>query len=212
MSKNLFAAVLLAFAPMAAHAGLTTISNPWPPAGSSDIESVLFKKVDLANGGFIAMGAHAYKNSAQLANNGSDTFYAQSGVFAGDGKNYANWSFDFAWDKGTCAACKIVLEVDKDPGTGINYQRLFESTTQSYAESWNMEMNFMNSAVYDFDPFMPSSTSFRLSIFDPTANGGRGGAADLGVAEIAVNVPEPGTMALTGLALAGLALARRRKK
>ena len=58
--------------------------------------------------------------------------------------------------------------------------------------------------VYDFNPFAPSSTAFRLEVTN--ANGGSIVASD-----ITVNVPEPGTIALLGLALAGVGVMRRRQ-
>lgn len=212
LSKKLVAAALFAIAPLAAHAGLTTISSGWPPAGSSGIESVAFQKVDLAGGGFVALGAHAYKNSQYLPNNGTDTFYAQSGTYAEPGKSYANWSFDYVYSKGDCTLCQVFLEIDKDPGVGVNYTKFEMFPAYDLANSWNMEMGFLTAIVYDFDPFSASSTSFRLSMVDPT-KGDRSGNNPLllGAAEITVNVPEPGTLALAGLALMGMALVRRRK-
>jgi hypothetical protein len=66
-----------------------------------------------------------------------------------------------------------------------------------------MEMGFITAGVYDFDPFSASSTAFRLFMVND-----QGGVTD---AAITVNVPEPGTLALGALALAGMALMRRRK-
>lgn len=211
-SKKTLAAALFALAPMAAQAALTTITTGWPPAGSSGIESVVFNKVNVAGGGFVALGAHAYKNSQYLANNGVDTFYAQSGIFAEPGKSYANWSFDYVYNKGDCSLCQVFLEIDKDPTVGVNYTKFELLPTYGTANSWNMEMGFLTAGVYDFDPYSPSSTSFRLSMVDPTM-GDRSGNNPLflGASEITVNVPEPGTLALAGLALIGMGMVRRRK-
>lgn len=213
-TKKLIAAALFALAPFAAHAALTTISpTGWPPVPSSGLESVMFNKVDLGNGAFVAMGAHAYKNGAFLPNDGTSTFFARNGVYAPDGKSYANWSFDFSYNTGDCTSCKVWLEVDKDPSAGKNYVQLFDLTTlPGYGnlagqDSWNMEMGFMTSMVYNFNPYAPSSTMFRLSL----VNGQNFAGVRSDASEITVNVPEPGSMALAGLALAGLALARRRK-
>lgn len=210
-TKKLIAAALFALAPFAAHAALTTLTTGWPPVPSSGLESVMFNKVDLGNlgnGAFVAMGAHAYKNSPFLSNDGISTFNASSGVYAPDGKNYANWSFDFSFNTGGCSTCRVVLQFDKDPSAGVDYVQLFDLTNVAAAQdSWNMEMGFMNSPLYNFNPYGASSTMFRLSLIN-VQNDTRVRA---GASEITVNVPEPGSMALAGLALAGLALARRRK-
>lgn len=214
-TKKLIAAALFALAPFAAHATLTTISPAgWPPSGSSGLQSVMFNKVDLGNGAFVAMGAHAYKNSPFLSNDGISTFNASSGVYAPDGgKNYANWSYDFSYNTGGCTSCNVFLEVDKDPSAGQNDVQLVDLTTlPAYGnlagqDSWNMEMPFMTSLVYNFNPYGASSTMFRLSL----VNGQGVSNVRSGASEITVNVPEPGSLALAGLALAGLALARRRK-
>lgn len=221
-TKKSVAAALFALAPFAAQAALTTSPPGWPPVGSSGLGSVQFNQVNYANGGFVAMGAHGYKNGPTLPNDGVSTFYAKSGIYPGEPtKNYANWSFDFAFSTGNCSTCSVFLEVDTDPSAGVNYKELFNLTTlinpltntlaygASGADSWNMEMSFMNVVLgYDFNPNSASSTAFRLSMVDgATLNDPLVGPA----AEITVNVPEPSSIALTGLAFAGLALARRRK-
>ncbi|SFD37419.1 PEP-CTERM sorting domain-containing protein [Massilia yuzhufengensis] len=222
-TKKILAAALFALAPFAAQAALTTSPPGWPPAGSSGLGAVQFNQVNYNNGGFVAMGAHGYKNGPTLPNNGVDTFFAQQGIYPGEPtKNYANWSFDFAFNTGNCSTCSVFLEVDVDPTAAVEYRTLFNLTTlrnpitnaiiygAAGAESWNMEMPFMNAALgYDFNPFGASATSFRLSMVEgtdltPTALVGP-------AAEITVSVPEPGTVALTGLAFAGMVFARRRK-
>ena len=78
--------------------------------------------------------------------------------------------------------------------------------------SWNLGMDFLATAAAGivppagmFNPNSPGQYTFALVAYD-LQNAGR----ELGRAAIAVNVPEPGTFALAGLALLGLAAARRR--
>jgi hypothetical protein len=211
--KKIFAAALFALAPFAAQAALTTSVPGWPPSGSSGLQGVSFNVTDLGNGAFVAMGAHAYKNGVSLSNDGVSTFNAKIGTYAPDNKGYANWSFDFAYNTGGCTTCNIFLEVDTDPSDAQNFVRLFDLTTLPYAQagvdSWNMEMGFINTITgYNFNPNAASSTSFRLSLANTQGFAG----VQEGSSEITVNVPEPGTISLAGLALAGMALVRRRRK
>lgn len=207
MKLRTLALAALATASFGAQAALTTYA-PFN-AALPNLNGVLFN-VQTVDGVTVALGAHAYKNGVFLPNNGTDTYYAQNGTYTGE-SNRANWSFDFAWNLGTnCAGCSVALLADKDPTAGVNLVELFattpgQTTPLVYSESWNMEMAFINDLLgYNFNPFAPSSTAFELVVRN--ANGGTIVGSD-----ITVNVPEPGTVALLGLAFAGLGFSRRSK-
>jgi hypothetical protein len=191
-----FAAIAaLSFNANAALTSYTAWDNQYPA-----LAGIQFNVATAANGATIGMGAHRYTNGLDMPNNGIDTFYGTPGLTK---PLRANWSFDYAWDLTGCSGCSVVLFVDTDPGAGVTFAQL----PITGPDSWNMEMDFMSAALgYNFDPFSASSTAFSLRLMGAT--GGQ-----LAVSEITVNVPEPGSMALLGLGLAGIgAMVRRRSK
>ena len=204
MKLRFITLAIVAATSISAQAALVTYA-PWEAAYTGNgLSGVLFD-VNSAEGATTAMGAHAYKNGVFLPNDGAHVFTAQSGVYLPDGKNRANWSFDFGYSLGDCTACQVFLGVDTDVTAGVSLSFVNITSHTPNPESWNMEMAFIDSLFgTTFNPFGASSTAFALQVRNEAGR-------VLTESDITVNVPEPGSLALAGLALAGLAAVRRRK-
>lgn len=163
-------------------------------------------------GQWVALGAHPYKDGVAMANDGNDTYFGNPGLHAGAPANQtrANWSFDFGFSLGNCTACSVNLVItDNDDATNTISMLLMQTDIQAgnaWLESWNLEMAHL--AGFDFNPFATSSTNFQLII--SSAAGGPAASASINVNVQAL--PEPASLALTGLALGGLAFVRRRTR
>jgi hypothetical protein len=212
MIKKILVAAL-AVASVGAHASLANLA-PWDNGAyfiAHGLVGVQFSTTAASTGGgFVAMGAHPYTSGVTMPNDGVNQFDAPSGLTT---PTRAAWSFDFAYNVGSCSTCNVFLDIDIDASSGINYQtiQLFDGTTAigdgalaggGRGDSWNMKFNFINGGA--FDAGANSNTNFQIRMVDATG-------ATIAGSNIDVNVPEPGSLALVGVALAGVGFARRRK-
>jgi hypothetical protein len=218
------AALGLSFALTAIAAPVSPTYNtfgPLPAAtfGGSGIPN---SAVAITTVGGLTLGMSASQRfvGPSLQNNGMGTFSAPIGVSLvapSPADPYALWNFNF-YISGANASMAFRIFYDFDSAIGND-----ETThgTVSFAgsalpgglgqNSWNLGMNFLAAAAVGivppagvFNPNAAGQYTFALAAYDVTT--GR----ELGRSAIAVNVPEPGTFALAGLALLGLGAVRRR--
>lgn len=209
MLKKMLATAVLASLSLNSQAALQSIAS-WDAVYPA-IAGVEFNAAQF-NGVTVALGAHAYKNGVFLPNDGTSTFYAQTGTYAAEDR--ANWSFDFLIDARnySLSSLSVRLEMDSDPSAAQNFGGFPDAGLPNafIADSWNMEMDFLEAQLGAFDPNANGIYDFRLSVFD--SDNPNDAMVSTSMRVVVGTVPEPGSLTLAALGLLGAAALRRRRR
>jgi hypothetical protein len=182
--------------------------------GGSGIPNNAVAITTLGNGVTLGMTATQRYASANVTSNGAGVFHANAGDYVPPSadNNIALWNFDFYVGGANMADYTYKLFGDYSSAVGdLDSSYTDISGYLSVADSLltagtiqNSENPGFNTDLAQFDPTVAGQYGFYLAAFD------RAGT-EVGRSAILVNVPEPGTLALAGLALVGMAGLRRRK-
>jgi hypothetical protein len=178
----------------------------------------------------LGLAAHQRFEGPNLAHDGAGTYFAAPGFGIG---TRSKWNFSYYVNDSAALLAqsgltfKILYDFDPGVNTDESQMGIFDLTSyllnnsalSTIQDSQNLTFSFLSSAALPFitppagafDPNAQGQYSFALIASNSAGEVARS-AINVNVGEVAVSVPEPASVALMGLGLAGVMFARRRKQ
>lgn len=165
----------------------------------------------------LGLAAHSRYSPVTLTNDGVNTFFANPGPYDAGHPNWALWNFDYFASGPAGTSYQLSYDfnpawspVASDMGT-VNFGAVSLNDSQNLGFSWltlEIPPTFDGPSFGAFNPNVDGRYTFILRATDSLGN------SDTATMHVVVGnppIPEPATMAMFGLGLAGMAAVRTRK-